>query len=261
MKNLILVMFWVSVAVFSCDDATPETLPPPPVSMQDTLPKTIPVEFINPFSENLEVRVFDDRGWVVKVEVPGKGRQVENVPLGLYTIGVKNPIQGEYIHFYPSGVHSDSISDPENLGIKENAKGERDVRFKFREVIFENGVSSRLIFDMGLNPDHRYALGNARKYYLSTEPISVDSVNTIQDSIEQKVVLATYAADKPFYIPITSLNPNDPLPDEVILADVVREGVFKLYVIPDSIPQDSIEGHVTSEILFEALVKMVQEGE
>jgi len=251
------------MALVSCDESTSsqELTTPQHVPKQDTLPPAIPVEFINPFAENLEVRVFDDRGWIVKVEVPAKGRRVENVPLGLYTIGVKDPIQGEYLHFYPSGIEPDSIRDTENLGVKVNAKGERDTRFRFRAVVVDADMPTRLVFDMGMNPEHRYALTNARKYYLNTESIPEDSSATEKDPLDQKVVLETFSANKPFYIPIATLNPNDPLPDEVILEDVVKEGVYKLYEVPDSVAQDSIESFVNGEILFEALVRMVQEGE
>lgn len=215
------------------------------------------VEFVNPYSIPLEARVFDHKGWITKVSVPAKSSTFGEVPEGLYTIGVKDTVTNQYLHFYPSGMHPDSLLDTLNYGVKTNPKGERDVRYRFRPRTFKEATETRLLVDMSMDSSRQYALANARWLYLSDEDTTLAPLDRLEqmEAGGEEFIMGIFSGAHPFPVPLTMGVVNDPLPSEIDMATDFNGAVTTLIQIPDSVQLDSIPGFVMGEILLRAMFR------
>ncbi len=241
----------------SCNDSEPQP-DPTPVVIPDTTaqPPGILVEFFNPYAIPLEVRVFDHKGWIVKLPVPPNSSSFGEVKEGLYTIGVKDTATNQYLHFYPSGMHPDSLADTLNYGVKVNPKGERDVRYRFRPQTFKEASETRLLVDLSFDSTHNYALANARWLYLSEEDSLNDPMlrlDRMEESGEQ-FIMGLFSGAHPFPVPETMGVLNEPLPQQVDMASGFNGAITRLIEVPDTVLMDSLPSFVLGEILFQAMV-------
>lgn len=261
MRNFLLLFFLgggICLFTISCNEAEVSE-PPIDLTPIDSVaePPSVLVEFVNPYSIPLEARVFDHKGWIAKLSVPPKSSAFSEVPEGLYTIGIKDTSTNQYLHFYPSGMHPDSLVDSLNFGIKTNTKGERDVRYRFKARPFKEATETRLLVDMSLDSSRTYALANARWLYLS----SSDSLTAPLDRLEsmeaggEEFIMGIFSGANPFPVPQTMGILNEPLPEEIDMASDFNGAITRLFVIPDSVQMDSLPDFVVGEILFDALIQ------
>lgn len=264
MRNIFGLFLWggmICLCLLSCN-GTEDSSTQIPTTPQDSLlpPETVLVEFVNPYSIPLEARVFDHKGWITKVPVPSGSSAFGEVPEGLYTIGVKDTATDQYLHFYPSGIHPDSLLDTLNFGVKINPKGERDVRYRFKPRTFKEATETRLIVDMSLDSSRTYALANARWLYLSDE----DTAHAPLDRLErmeaggEEFIMGVFSGADPFPVPLTMGVLNEPLPQEIDMASDFNGAITTLIQVPDIVQMDSLPSFVMGEILLQAMFRSLQ---